>query len=346
MPNIPLNQKFQSITGTLDTSEKRSDYLNSLVETYTMQDLIDTVGDHVSGGGGGVDSSAQVAINVTDIATNVTDIAANVTDIAANAASATVNAAAIAAIPAQVNYSTDIAANTDAIAAIVPGTDSTAAVAQNVTDIATNTAAIAAIPAQVDYSGDIATNAAAIVANDTDIALNTAKTGITTQQAADIINNNNSSTAHAAALALLSPVVPGIELEAVTRSVSVNATGESEGSVLKFGTTTGLTAGKVYVFNGTDWVAVKATDVSTTKGLLGLALGTTSAAGMLVEGIGFLSHDPGAAGDLLYISTSATTGLVTGTQPSTSGDIVRTVGYCLADNKVFFSPSQSYIEIA
>jgi hypothetical protein len=36
---------------------------------------------------------------------------------------------------------------------------------------------------------------------------------------------------------------------------------------------------------------------------------------------------------------------VTGTQPSTTGQFVRVAGYCLADNKVFFSPSQDFIEI-
>jgi len=37
---------------------------------------------------------------------------------------------------------------------------------------------------------------------------------------------------------------------------------------------------------------------------------------------------------------------LTSTQPSATGDFVRVAGYCLADNKVFFSPSQDRIEIA
>jgi hypothetical protein len=60
--------------------------------------------------------------------------------------------------------------------------------------------------------------------------------------------------------------------------------------------------------------------------------------------VGYLSHDPGAAGDVLYVSPTA--GQLTFTQPTGSTQYVRVAGYCLADNKVFFSPSQDWIEIA
>jgi hypothetical protein len=135
----------------------------------------------------------------------------------------------------------------------------------------------------------------------------------------------------------------GTELEYLIQSTAVNAAGEVEGSIVKFGTTTGLTAGSVYVWNGTDWVAVDADAEATTKGLMGVALGTAATSGFLTHGVAYLSHDPGTAGDVLYLS--ATAGQVTGTQPSTTGQFVRAAGYCLADNKVFFSPSQDWIEI-
>lgn len=129
----------------------------------------------------------------------------------------------------------------------------------------------------------------------------------------------------------------------IQKTSAVSAAGEVEGAVVKFGTTTGMTAGAVYVFNGTDWVAVDADAEATTKGLLGVALGATAADGLLTHGVAYLSHDPGAAGDVLYVHTTA--GEVSATQPSATGDFVRVVGYCLADNKVFFSPSQDFIEI-
>jgi hypothetical protein len=121
--------------------------------------------------------------------------------------------------------------------------------------------------------------------------------------------------------------------------------GEVEGNVLTFGTTTGMTAGAVYVWNGTDWVAVDADAEATTKGLMGVALGTAATDGLLTHGVAYLSHDPGTAGDILYVDT-AVAGYLSSTQPSATGDFVRVAGYCLADNKVFFSPSQDWIEIA
>jgi hypothetical protein len=126
---------------------------------------------------------------------------------------------------------------------------------------------------------------------------------------------------------------------------AVGAAGEVEGNVVKFGTTTGMTAGDVYVWNGTNWVQVDGDAEATTKGLMGVALGASSANdGLLTHGVAYLSHDPGAAGDILYVDT-ATAGYLTSTQPSVTGDFVRVAGYCLADNKVFFSPSQDYIEV-
>ena len=137
----------------------------------------------------------------------------------------------------------------------------------------------------------------------------------------------------------------GTEVEYLVRSTAVSTAGDVEGNIVKFGTTTGMTAGDVYVWNGTNWVQVEADVEATTKGLMGVALGASSADdGLLTHGVAYLSHDPGAAGDILYVDT-ATAGYLTATQPSATGDFVRVAGYCLADNKVFFSPSQDYIEV-
>jgi hypothetical protein len=137
----------------------------------------------------------------------------------------------------------------------------------------------------------------------------------------------------------------GTEVQYTIQSAAVSVAGEVEGNVLTFGTTTAMTAGDVYVWNGTDWVQVDADAEATTKGLMGVALGTTATAGVLTHGVAYLSHDPGTAGDILYVGT-VTSGRLSSTQPSASGDFVRVAGYCLADNKVFFSPSQDWIEIA
>ena len=137
--------------------------------------------------------------------------------------------------------------------------------------------------------------------------------------------------------------VDGTELEIQTQTTAVDAAGEAEGTVVKFGTGT-LVAGQVYTHASGAWVAVDADASTTTEGLLGMALGTSPTThGLLVHGVGYLSHNPGAAGDVLYVHTSP--GELSATQPGTAGDFVRVAGYCLADNKVFFSPSQDFIEV-
>lgn len=140
-------------------------------------------------------------------------------------------------------------------------------------------------------------------------------------------------------------VVDGAELEFLTRTGAIGTAGQAEGVIVKFGTGT-LTAGKVYTFASGAWVAVDGNAQATTEGLLGMATGTSPTTnGLLVHGVGYLDHDPGTAGDTLYVGVGATAGQLTGTQPTATGDFVRVAGHCLADNRVYFSPSQDFIEI-
>ena len=76
----------------------------------------------------------------------------------------------------------------------------------------------------------------------------------------------------------------GIYLEVITRSASYNASA-FEGQVIKIGTGT-LVSNKAYVFTSSGWVAVDADDEAKTKGLFGIALGTSPTSdGLLVRGI-------------------------------------------------------------
>tara|TARA_R100001460_G_scaffold44082_1_gene80640 strand:- start:334 stop:609 length:276 start_codon:yes stop_codon:yes gene_type:complete len=83
-----------------------------------------------------------------------------------------------------------------------------------------------------------------------------------------------------------------------------------------------------------------------TKGLFGLALGTSSATdGLLTYGIMASSLFSGfSAGDTLYVST--TEGTITSTAPTASGDFVRVVGYALGSSQIFIRPSEDYIELS
>ena len=62
--------------------------------------------------------------------------------------------------------------------------------------------------------------------------------------------------------------VDGTELEVVTQTTAVDAAGEAEGTIVKFGTGT-LVAGQVYTHASGAWVAVDADAQTTTEGLLG-----------------------------------------------------------------------------
>ena len=102
------------------------------------------------------------------------------------------------------------------------------------------------------------------------------------------------------------------------------------------------------MYQGTAWAEADATGEATTKGLLGLALGTVPATnGMLTNGMGYLSAAPtgGSDGAVLYVSDTAT-GTLTATVPADSTDFVRVAGYQVGTQKVYFSPSQDYIDLA
>jgi len=141
--------------------------------------------------------------------------------------------------------------------------------------------------------------------------------------------------------------VVGQEVDFATSDTALDTAGEAEGTVVKFGTGTTV-PGRVYVYQGTAWAEADATGEATTKGLLGLALGTVPATnGMLTNGMGYLSAAPtgGSDGAVLYVSDTAT-GTLTATVPADSTDFVRVAGYQVGTQKVYFSPSQDYIDLA
>lgn len=133
-------------------------------------------------------------------------------------------------------------------------------------------------------------------------------------------------------------------LEYITRSTAY-ANGTIEGEVLKYGGGT-LVETKAYVYASSAWVAVDADTENKTKGLFGIALGTSGFAnGLLIRGVmKHTSFSTFAIGDILYIST--TEGLVTNIAPSATGDFVRVVGYALGNSYIMVDASATYIELA
>ena len=118
------------------------------------------------------------------------------------------------------------------------------------------------------------------------------------------------------------------------------------GDIMRNGNDTTV-RGKLYVFKNGTWTITNADTKLDSNGLLGFALGTNSTThGMLLKGTFTLDYDPGGAGNPLYIST--TDGVVSTTVPSTSGHIVRLIGYLIGGShgNVFFDPDKTYVEVA
>ncbi len=134
----------------------------------------------------------------------------------------------------------------------------------------------------------------------------------------------------------------GEDLSLNVRTNPYSVAGDHEGTVLSIGTAT-LTVGTVYYWNGTEWTLSNAGAVGTADGLMGIATDSAVAPDVLVSGIIQLSSVPGTVGDPLYLDTAD--GLLTATAPSGSTEIVRVMGYKLDTNRVYFNPSQDWLEI-
>jgi hypothetical protein len=108
-----------------------------------------------------------------------------------------------------------------------------------------------------------------------------------------------------------------------------------------------LTRDSLYYFNSSStWSLTNATNTGGgSKQLLGIATtsdGTRSP--LLIRGFFKNTAWSFTVGNILYMST--TNGGITENAPSTSGNIVRIVGYALATDEIYFNPSYDWIELA
>jgi len=130
--------------------------------------------------------------------------------------------------------------------------------------------------------------------------------------------------------------------------------GSWSGDVIRFSGTT-VVVGKCYYLKSDGvWTLTSAVTPLGEKRLIGLAVGTSS----LTDGIlinGFMRLNSGSyngtatVGNPLYLST--TTGQLTFTKPTTSGYVVRVVGYCLVkdgSNNILinFNPDKSWVVLS
>jgi len=117
-----------------------------------------------------------------------------------------------------------------------------------------------------------------------------------------------------------------------------------------FGGTTGMTTGKCYYLNDSGgWTITNADAEADASGLLAIALGDESDVdGMLLRGMvtPFALAGTDDYGKKVYLREQD--GVLTTSIPTTSGSIVRIVGYMLhdSDDAIFFCPDNTYVELA
>ena len=121
-----------------------------------------------------------------------------------------------------------------------------------------------------------------------------------------------------------------------------NAAGKADGDIIYFGSTTSMSAGRIYVYDAGTWELASSNAEATSRSILAVALGAASDTnGMLLKGMVTLAADPGTIGDPLFLSTS---GGAANSAPTGSGKVVRRIGYCLdsTNAQIYFNPDNNY----
>ena len=125
------------------------------------------------------------------------------------------------------------------------------------------------------------------------------------------------------------------------------------GEIIKFGGGSTYASLLYYYDSSGNWSSTNANSSSTSTGMLGIGIspnnstpGNPTTNGILVRGFARLYYGSWTTGDRLYISDS-TSSQLTNTSPSTTGYIVRIVGYVVdgATNLIYFCPDNTWIEI-
>jgi hypothetical protein len=105
--------------------------------------------------------------------------------------------------------------------------------------------------------------------------------------------------------------------------------------------------GKLYYLDSSQqWEQTDADTVQASTGMLGIAIVDDSPK-YLVKGLArHISWSGFTTGDVLYVS--GTSGEITNTAPSGSGDVVRIVGYCTngTTREIYFDPSKDWVELS
>ena len=116
------------------------------------------------------------------------------------------------------------------------------------------------------------------------------------------------------------------------------------GDIVKFGGSTTVAGGMYYLKGDGTWALTQANAVGKSTSSIAIAVGTNSTThGMCLRGFINPYSDPEAGtGNPVYMSDTET-GRMLATAPSSTGDIVRIIGYQYGPNLIYFNPSNDYI---
>ena len=138
-------------------------------------------------------------------------------------------------------------------------------------------------------------------------------------------------------------------------NTQLNKTGSTDftvqGELIYFGSNITTTQGALYVYQpGGDWVLADADAVSTSQGLIAIAIGEEVTDGMLTRGMFTLDYNPnnpgGSDGSILYLVGTA--GQMYYEPPSGTGKVVRILATSLnaSSGEIFFHPDNTFIELS
>ena len=145
---------------------------------------------------------------------------------------------------------------------------------------------------------------------------------------------------------------PDIRGNILYETSSISSTGNVQGDIVKFGGTTGMTAGRcVYLKSDGSWADADATGGNAAAGMSGSLLGIAMGPNSDVDGIllrGFVEAAVVASnivGHKIYVAANPQ-GRLSGDAPSANGNIVRVVGYSLTSHdEIYFNPDSTWIEV-
>ena len=128
------------------------------------------------------------------------------------------------------------------------------------------------------------------------------------------------------------------------------ANNQFRGEIVTFGGQSSIAIGDiVYLNTSGNWAKAQANSGTTSKSLLGVAMGTTAAAGILLRGFARSTNSfsnsisPGLP---FYLSTG-TAGDAQTSVPTTTGHVARIVGYGTGVSaEMYFCPDNTFVEIA